>query len=159
MRKRQVPGKAEWAGYESDLDAKYAHGLLFGKEIREVLDLFANGRGIERTSELLFMPRKAFQYYVFAFAEYLSSDKAAGDADAASPFLKLLLGRERQDPGSVAEVFAELSPTVDYVASHQAYFNADPNIYGDFPEQAEAVRNAVALANVPDKSQERTREG
>jgi hypothetical protein len=159
VRQRKVPGREEWAGYEGDLDAKYAFGLLFGKATHEVLELFADGRGIERASELQFMPRKAFQYYVFAFAEYLASPAARGDSDAASPFLRLLLERERLDPGSVAEILAELAPTIDFVAANQAHFGADTRIYGSFPELADAIRKVVGARATPNKSFERTREG
>jgi hypothetical protein len=36
------------------------------------------------------MRRGAFQYYVFAFAEFVVSDAAVGDPDSASPFLHLV---------------------------------------------------------------------
>jgi hypothetical protein len=139
VRKQQgsptkIPGPAEWAGYEDDLDVRYAHKLFFGKRASEVLACFGDGRSIERSSELLFMPRRAFQYYVFAFAEYLMSARAAGDSDSASPFLLLLISREKRDPGSVSQVYPALRPTIDFVASNQKYFDADPNIYGSFPE-------------------------
>lgn len=48
------------------------------------------------------MPRRAFQYYVSAFADFVVSGAAIGDADSASPFLNLLVNREERDPGSVA---------------------------------------------------------
>jgi len=142
-----VPGRTEWLGYEADLDSKWAHGLYFGKKTSEVLEHFEGGLGIERASELAFLPRKVFQYYVFAFVEYLRSPAAAGDSDAASPFLHLLLERERQDPGSVAEIYAELDPHVEFVAAHQEYFDADRDIYGDFTQHAAAIRKAVGAAD------------
>jgi hypothetical protein len=143
MRERRVPGKAEWQGYDRDLDATYAHKLLYGREISEVLDLFRGGRGIERASELAFMPRKAFQYYIFAFVEYLRSEAAAGDSDGASPFLRLLIERESRDPGSVTEIYAEIAPTIDFVVASQDFFDADPTIYGDFAELGTKIRDAV----------------
>ena len=35
-RPSQVPGEAEWAGYEDDLDVRYAYHLYFGKTTDEV---------------------------------------------------------------------------------------------------------------------------
>ena len=35
-RPSQVPGEAEWAGYEDDLDVRYAYRLYFGKTTDEV---------------------------------------------------------------------------------------------------------------------------
>lgn len=144
--RRKVPNAQDWAGYEKDLDAKYAHRLFFGRTTSEVLHLFGDGRGIERASELLYMPRRAFQYYVLAFAQFLRSDQGAGQADDASPFLNLLLAREKFDPRSVAEMYAELEPTVEFVASNQSHFNADPGIYGDFRERAQALKAIVSAA-------------
>src|SRR5689334_9763538 len=103
MRQRRVPTAEDWSGYKADEEVRYAHRLFFGRTTSEVLNLFGGGRGIERASELLYMPRRAFQYYVFAFAEFLMSDAAAGESDDASPFLRLLVGREERDPGSVAQ--------------------------------------------------------
>ena len=145
MRPHQIPTAQDWAGFEADLDVRDAHRLLFGRAASEVLEHFGGGRGIERTSEFLYMPRRAFQYYIFAFADFLRSDKAAGQSDDASPFLHLLLEREKLDPGSVAEIYTELEPTVEFVASNQAYFDANPEIYGSFPYLAMQLKAICAL--------------
>jgi|SRR6185312_1482149 len=135
-REMKIPGPDAWAGYQDDLDVKYAHKLFFGKSTAEVQQYFGGVQSIERADELLFMPRRAFQYYVFAFAEFVVSNAAAGDPDSASPFLHLLVNREERDPGGVSEIYQELRPVVEFVASHQDRFDADPNIYGSFPDQA-----------------------
>jgi hypothetical protein len=134
--KMKIPGRADWAGYENDFDVRYAHKLFFGKSTSEVLEHFGGVQSIGRADELLFMPKRAFQYYIFAFAEFLLSDIAAGDPDSASPFLRVLIAREQRDPGSVAEIYSNLASVVDYVASHQEHYDADPNIYGNFKEFA-----------------------
>ena len=119
---------------------KYAHKLFFGKSVPEVIQHFTvSGRCIERADELLFMPRKAFQYYVFAFAEYLRSEESIGEPDAASPFMNLLLNREKKDPGSVMEIYDDLFPAIDFVASNQGRFDANPEIYGSFREKGDAL--------------------
>jgi hypothetical protein len=145
-RVAKIPGHAEWAGYEADLDVKYAHKLFFGKSIAEVQQYFGDVRSIERADELLFMPRRAFQYYVFAFAEFLLSAKAAGDSDSASPFLRLLVAREQRDPGSVAQVYPRLASAVEHVAAHQDHYDADINIYGNFQDHAAQLK---ALCEAP----------
>lgn len=134
-KKKKIPGNAEWRGWKEDLDVKYAHKLLFGKSISEVIKHFARSP-IERAAELLFMPRKAFQYYIFAFVEYLNSDDSFGESDAASPFFRLLIAREKRDHSSVMEIYEELSPTVKFVAQNQARFDANPDIYGHFKDLA-----------------------
>jgi len=139
--KDQVPGNAEWAGYEADLDVRYAYSLFFGKSKAQVQCFFGGSRSIERADELLFMPRRAFQYYVFAFADYALSDQASGDPDSASPFLRLLVSREQRDPGSVAVIYPYLASTVEFVASHQDRYDANPSIYGSFHELASQLKS------------------
>jgi hypothetical protein len=141
---RQVPGAAQWAGYQDDLEAQYAHGLLFGKLIDEVQECFADDRSMERAAELHFMPRGAFQYYILAFAQFLQSERARGDSNAASSFLHLLIVREQDDPGSVSGVYPELASTVDFVGANQEYFDAAEFIYGSFRELAAQVRSACS---------------
>jgi hypothetical protein len=141
MKTTKIPDVKDWAGYEEDLDVKYAHKLLFGKSIPEVIHHFARSP-IERADELLFMPRKAFQYYVFAFAEYLRTKESIGESDAASPFLNLLIAREKRDPGSVMEIYDALFPTIDFVSSNQERFDADPKIYGSFKEKGLTLADA-----------------
>lgn len=138
---RKIPGPDAWSGYSDDLDVRYAHKLFFGRSITEVQGYFGGTRSIERADELLFMPRRAFQYYVFAFAEFVVSDAAVGDADSASPFLHLLLNREERDPAAVSQIYVELRPHVEFVASHQDRYEADPGIYGCFPELAAQLRD------------------
>ena len=138
--KNQIPDETAWRGYEDDLDVRYMHGLFFGKSIDEVLHLFEGGRAIERSSEMLYAPRPIFQYYIQAFVKFLMSERAAGESDAASPFLHLLEGREKKDPGSVSNIFASLSKCVDYVASNQVFFEAEEDIYGNFKAQADVIR-------------------
>jgi hypothetical protein len=142
-RRLRVPAREDWLGYDSDVDVRNAHKLLFGKSIAEVQQYFGGVQSIQRANELLFMPRRAFQYYVMAFAEFVTSENARGDSDTVSSFLRLLISRERRDPGSVAQVFGELAPAVDCVASKQLEFDADPNIYGRFAELADQLRGIV----------------
>lgn len=117
-REMKVPGPDAWAGYRDDLDVKYAHKLFFGKSTAEVRQYFGGVQSIERADELLFMPRRAFQYYVFAFAELVVSNAATVDPASASAFLHLLVNREERDPGGVSEIYPELRPVVEFVASH-----------------------------------------
>ena len=143
MRKKlRVPGAMEWSGYEADLDVRDAHRMMFGKRIEDVQQYFGDVHSISRADELLFMPRGAFQYYVLAFAEFVSSERARGDSDSASSFLRLLLAREERDPGSVSCIYDELVPAVEFVAEDQPRFQAAPEIYGDFRELAEKLRQS-----------------
>ena len=131
-----MPDEAAWAGHEEDLDVRYAYRLYFGKTTDEVMYDFRE-HVIERALELRLAPRPVFQYYVFAFVDlFASPGESAEQADCASVFLEMLRDRERADPGSVAELYAELRPTVEHVANHQAIYDADLDIYGDFRDLA-----------------------
>lgn len=135
-----VPDASDWSGLDQDdLDAPYFRDLFFGKSIVQVQEYFGEGKSIERSAELLVVPRRVFQYYIHAFAHFLKSEAAAGDSDSASPFLGLLLAREEVDPGSVCSILHELDETLVFVASNQVYFGADPDIYGDFRQRVRQV--------------------
>ena len=144
MKKRRIPGAKEWQGYKADLGVHNAYKLLFGKSTSEVVQYFAGARCIERANELLYMPRAAFQYYVFAFVEYIRSNQAEGDSDAGSVFLRLLASREQKDPGSVKTIYSELCETVSFVAENQKYFDASPDIYGSFNDLGAEVDRLCA---------------
>lgn len=135
----------EWSGYETDLDVRDAHRMMFGKSIEQVQKYFGNVHSISRADEFLFMPRGAFQYYVLAFAQFLKSDRARGDSDSASSFIRLLLAREERDPGSVAAIYDELALVVEFVAENQAYFEANRGIYGSFSDLAAQLRTVCGL--------------
>jgi hypothetical protein len=135
-----IPGDEEWRGYETDLDAKYAHTLLFGKSIDEVQPLFGGGRSIERADELRFVPGAVFRYYVHAFAKFVKSDAAKGDPDSASSFLHLLATREERD---VSAVYDSLAETIEFIASHQQHYRANREIYGSFRKLATKIRLRV----------------
>ncbi|HEU5133946.1 MAG TPA: hypothetical protein VFU13_02265 [Steroidobacteraceae bacterium] len=135
-----IPGDEAWAGSEDSIDARKARSFWFGRSIDDLQKDFTAGRGIYRGHELLHMPRPAFQFYVFAFAQYLMSDAAIGDPDGASCFLHYLAAREKRDPGSVAQIFERLEPTIDFVAASQARFDASRDSYGDFAEKAAQLK-------------------
>lgn len=138
--KAPIPGDAEWAGYENDRDARYAHEGLFGKSVEQVQHLFGERNPLSLAEDLHFMPYAAFQYYIFAFAQFLLSDSAPGESDAASSFLGLLIARESEEPGCVSDLYAQLKPTVEFVATHQWYFDADLDIYGSFKDLGDRIR-------------------
>jgi len=145
--KLEIPNSTDWQGYEADLDVRHAHKLQFGKSNDDVQRYFGGAQSISRADELQFMPRPAFQYYVFAYSQYVMSEDARGDPDSASPFLRLLVEREKQDPGSVRKIDSHLRPTVEFVADHQDYFDADYDICGSFNDLAMQLKELCAEAD------------
>jgi hypothetical protein len=139
----KIPGPEEWAGYGDDFESRETIAIWFGKSLDDMQPGFPDSQSIQRAHELLHMPRRVFQFYIFAFAQYVMSETAIGDSDAASCFLNNLVAREQYDPGSVAHVYERLAPTVDFVAGSQPRFDADHDIYGDFAEKAEILKKLV----------------
>jgi hypothetical protein len=137
----RIPGVEEWRGYRSDPEVKNAHELFFGRSIDEVTELFRGGQCIQRAQELRYMPRGAFRYYVRAFAQFVTSQETLDSLDARV-FLGLLRSREELDPGSVAEIYAELSESIEFVASHEERFSAQ-DLDGSF---GDLVKNVRALS-------------
>lgn len=135
-----IPGEAEWAGYENDPDARHAHKRFFGKSIEQVQRLFDETNALSLAEDIRFMPYAAFQYYIFAFAQFLLSDRAPGVSSAASYFLDVLIARELEEPGCVSDLYVQLKPAVEFVATHQRYFDADQDIYGSFNDFANRLR-------------------
>jgi hypothetical protein len=130
-----IPGADEWA-VNNDVDARNVHAAWFGKSLEDVQKFFARGQSAQRGDELLFMPRRAFQFYIFAFAQYVMSEAAVGDANGASSFLKVLVSRESGDPGSVAQIYEQLQTTLEFVAESQSRFGAEHATHGDFRSKA-----------------------
>ena len=137
-----VPDATDWSAVKNNLDnleVDHLRSLFFGKTVDEVQEYFGDTKSIERSGELLFAPRRVFQYYVHAFANFMHSSAAKGDPDSASPFLSLLEAREERDPGSVSEIYSTLIATITFVSERQDYFDADIKIYGDFKDIADRV--------------------
>jgi hypothetical protein len=150
----RIPGNEEWAGYENEPEGPHAHELWFGKSLDEMQPLFSDSISIERGEELVFMPRRAFQFYIFAFVQYVMSDAAIGNSDAASVFLGDLIARETRDPGSVAQIYPRLESAIEFVAASQARFDASHDIYGDFAEKAVALKKLLGIAHSPQDPQD-----
>ncbi len=134
------PAKAEWVELDNsncilgglgDLEVRYFYRHAFGKRFDELDDYFSRSP-IQRGSELQYLSKGVFQYYIFAFVHYLLSSRAAGDPDAPSVFLGLLTWREINDPGSVRELALRLKGVLNLIEHGQSHFDADVDIYGDF---------------------------
>lgn len=132
IRPRQLPSRADWGDLKVDPELGDAYRLFGGKTVEEAIPLFAENP-IERAAELRFTPTAVFSYYLYCFVDFLLSPGAAGAADAASCFLRLVRDRMRVDP-SIVERYAALRPAIDAVAERQAFYDADVAIYGSFPD-------------------------
>src|SRR5271163_62939 len=135
-----VPTEADWGNNHDDLDQEYAHKLFAGRTNEEMLPHF-HRNVIERTDELRWMPEIPFRYYMLGFRDFVM----AGDfqqlkaSDAASCFLGLVLEKLGKQPAEILPIMLQLLPAIRHVATNQASFEADENIYGNFKEQLKRI--------------------
>ena len=134
----KVPSQDDWAGYEDDIDARYAYRNFFGRTVEEAVPLFGENP-IERSSELSFMPAAPFRYYILAFRDYVLSEQSREDSDAASCYLRLIEEKIANDTAAIGPVLPALKESVQAVAAAQSFYDADLDIYGDFKEIAARI--------------------
>ena len=149
----------EWGGEGfrcSDLDKRDAHDKFFGKSIEDMLPYFKE-LPLSASEDLWFMPDTPFRYYVLAFKMLLMSQKNIDElgcdaSDAASTFLCLLRHKLENSPQLVLPVMEELMPVVEHVAANQNLFDADPEIYGSFPDKLVEIKRLYADARSASQS-------
>jgi hypothetical protein len=130
-----IPSRSDWGEVdEADLDAACALKHFLGKTFEEAEAMFARN-ALYYQEDLESMPPVAFNFYAPALARYLTSPRAEGDSDGASSYLRMLISvlktrRELVMP----ETEKILLRAAVFVASNQAFYQADPNIYGRFAD-------------------------
>lgn len=139
---RSMPTEADWEGRQDvDPDIAYAHWIFAGKTNDEVQVCFYKNV-IERADELQWMPTTPFQYYIFGFRDFVVAGRFAflDSSDAASSFLRLIEYKLEHQPDDILPVIDELMPAVSYVAKNQSLFEANLEIYGNFRERADRIK-------------------
>ncbi len=130
-----IPEGKDWGDCEDDLDQKFTRDLYLGKSNEEMEERFLSGP-IEVASELQFMPRIPFQYYMIGFRDSVLSLKhnELDISTSASSFLNLVLYKLKNDRGDILPIMASLKAAIDYIVENQDKYDADIDIYGDFNE-------------------------
>jgi hypothetical protein len=64
-----APSIEDWQGYESDADAIWAHGQLFGKTQPELWKYF-EADPINAMEDIYRVPDKALSFYIASFGEF-----------------------------------------------------------------------------------------
>ena len=86
------------------------------------------------------MPRVPLNYYAPAFAQYITSEKAAEDADGASSFLRRVIWIVKETPHLLTERTKELLiAAAKEVMVNQEFYDADIDIYGRFEDLSEEI--------------------
>lgn len=132
MRK---PTRVEWGKVnQEDLDAQWAFEQFAGKSLDEAETLFQSN-ALYYQEALSSMPATAFNFYVKAFVNYITSERACGDADGASSFLHMIIWMLRENRNIIAkEIERLLVRSAESVANNQWFYQADKDIYGLFSD-------------------------
>ncbi len=144
MTKLPVPSESDWENYKGCIDASYAHDLFIGKtndEMREHFDRCV----IERASELRFMSKVPFRYYMLGFGNYIQSinipnERIVDASDAASCFINLVEEKLNKKPDDIFPIMSEVLPIVEYIAHNQKNFDCSADIYGNFEEKYQIIK-------------------
>ena len=136
-----IPTEADWGDYRSDLDQEDAHRKFAGKSNDEMQQYFRD-IPVEAASDLRFMPEIPFRYYMLGFRDCVMSGgfEPCNNSDAASCFLHLVTEKLETQPRCILPIMPELIPAVEHIAHHQATFDADESIYGNFLETLKQIR-------------------
>lgn len=137
-----IPNRKAW-GELDDLDVRYAFNLYGGKPISEMTPFFTRDP-IGRLDELRFAPWEVFSYYIFWFADFLTSDESKEEADSASCFLDLVLEKARAEPEKFRELYPRLEPAVVVVAGRQDFYDAEVELYGLFSDHKREIEAELA---------------
>lgn len=130
-----IPSESQWRSVPWCLDIPYAYEHFFGKSVAEAQTLFEQD-ALYYQEDLIFMPATCFGYYFAAYLNYLLSEQSKGDSDGASCFFGLIETRHA-DICQFAPESIERTKTVLHKLTHeQAWYDADPEIYGDFAQKA-----------------------
>lgn len=137
-----IPDENDWGQKEGNLDFKWAKKNFFGRSISGAKSRFHRNI-IESCSELRYMSRKPFQYYIFSLVEFIKDDNfdQFDSADVASCFLSLIKEKLEAEPDDILPIYNELLPTIKSVAKNQQHYNAPLDIYGDFTSTFSEIEN------------------
>jgi hypothetical protein len=67
--------------------------------------------------------------------------------DAASCFLGLVLEKLEKHPHHIVPIMSDLLPALEYVGHHQARFEAQESIYGNFLEKLSRIKDLYGAHN------------
>lgn len=135
-----IPTKDNWGKIDkNDLDAKWACKEFLGKSTSQARKMFLDN-SLYYQEALLSMPPIPFNYYAPVFADYLLSDAAQDDSDGASSYLHMIVEMLTAfETLPSPEVKQKLLRTAKMVSEKQDFYDADPDIYGDFPSLFEEI--------------------
>ena len=142
---KAIPSESDWRSVPWCLDIPYAYANFHGKTLSEARQLFVDN-ALRYQEDLMWMPIPCFHFYIDAYIDYLMSDASIEDCDGASCFFGLVRIRFHDIMAGGESLVVRVTRLLDRLASHQPWYAADFEIYGDFANHAAACRKLI-LAN------------
>ncbi|KQU78067.1 MULTISPECIES: hypothetical protein [unclassified Rhizobacter] len=145
------PDAGEWGDFAADLDIAYAYRQFADKTREQALALFEQSDVLSRAEDLGAMPAGPFRFYMPVFRDFVVSprifeiNQGLYASTAADAFLNLILRRLEDEPDAIVPLMPELLPAVEYLAEHQARYDADEDVYGSFFDVLAAIRETLRV--------------
>jgi len=145
-RDMNIPTEHDWTHHLNDLDAAWAKKNFLGKTREQAVEMFAENALIYQ-EDIMFMPEPCFRFYVHAYIDYLMSDQSKGDSDGASCFFGIVEVRKDDILRTPSELRTRFEVLLRRLAERQAWYDAEPDIYGQLKERSEACLRTIGESN------------
>jgi hypothetical protein len=140
----QLPAEADFLDPRSqDLDQRHAVKTFLGKTPEQAEAMFRQNF-LFYQEDLTYMRTPAFRFYVAPAINYLLSQHARGDSDAASTFCYVLESRLKYDPDALAPIAPVVLDAIEKILADFDRFDCSPETYGDVPGRYRAVAARMA---------------
>ena len=140
----QLPAEADFLDPRSqDLDERHALKMFLGKTPEQAAAMFRQN-SLFYQEDLTYMRAPAFRFYVLPAINYLLSEDANGDSDAASTFCSVLESRLKHDPDALKPIVPIVLDAIEEILAGFDRFECSPEIYGDVPNRYRAVAARLA---------------
>ena len=133
----KIPSLEDWKNYKDNFDSASAFDRFYGKTREVVIKEFYNGV-TEKYSELLYMPEKAFQYYIFALVDFVKEGNFhpiySTPSTSIGCLFDIVIERAKIDCASVVPVAKELLSQLKIIANYSDRYNSQENFQERFRE-------------------------
>lgn len=144
----KIPTESDWRSVPWCLDIPYAYEHFNGKSLDEAVQLLVEN-ALYYQEDLMFMPTPCMHFYIHAYINYLMSDASIEDCDAASCFFGLIKIRAEDMIAAGDTMLSRLSVLLDRLETHQNWYHAPPDIYGDFAIHVARSRSLLKIGGYP----------
>ena len=138
-----IPSEADWHSEPWGIDTPHAYEHFYGLDVEAARDK-VEALPTVVCEDFLYMPAPCLWLYLIAYMEYLLSPLSQHDSDAASQFFAYVGERLPAIEQGSEFLLTHLRKTLSLLGASQEWFDADPQIYGDF-----GVRARDLLSRLP----------